>query len=53
LAFTGAGAGLWLLGISGFVLINLGVVILTLYYRPSEMLAFAGRRVFRFFGGHR
>jgi hypothetical protein len=53
LAFTGAGSGLWLLGISGVVLINLGVVVLTLYYRPREMLAFAGRRVVRLFGGHR
>jgi hypothetical protein len=53
LAFTGVGSGLWLLGISGVVLINLGVVVLTLYYRPREMLVFAGRRVVRLLGRQR
>lgn len=53
LAFTGAGRGLWLLGISGLVLINLGVLVLTLYYRPREMLALVGRRSRRELGSHR
>jgi Neocarzinostatin family len=50
LAFTGVGPGLWLLGVSGLVLINLGVVALALYYRPREMLAVAGRGVLRLVG---
>jgi hypothetical protein len=53
LAFTGIGPGLWLLGISGLVLINLGILVLTLYYRPREMLALVGRRVLHRLDRHR
>jgi hypothetical protein len=51
LAFTGAGPGLWALAIGGFILIALGFVILSIYYRPRELFALAGRGVFRMFGG--
>jgi hypothetical protein len=50
LAFTGAGPGVWALAIGGFVLIDLGFLVLTIYYRPRELFAIAGRRVNRIFG---
>ena len=51
LAFTGPGPGVWVLAIGGLALINLGFLIMTMYYKPSEMLVLAGRRVLRTFGG--
>jgi hypothetical protein len=51
LAFTGPGPGVWVLAIGGLILINLGFLIMTIYYKPSEMLVLAGRRVRRTFGG--
>jgi hypothetical protein len=50
LAFTGPGPGIWVLGIGGFVLIDLGFLVLTIYYRPRELFAIAGRRVNHIFG---
>jgi hypothetical protein len=40
------------LAIGGLVLINLGFLIMTMYYKPSEMLVLVGRRVRRTFGGN-
>ncbi len=51
LAFTGPGPGLWVLAIGGIVLIDLGFLVLTIYYRPRQLFAMAGRRVNRIFGG--
>ena len=53
LAFTGPGPGVWVLAIGGVILINLGFLIMTMYYKPSEMLVLAGRRVRRAFGDSR
>jgi hypothetical protein len=50
LAFTGPGKGIWALAIGGFVLIDLGFLVVTIYYRPRELFAMAGRRINRIFG---
>jgi hypothetical protein len=51
LAFTGAGPGVWVLLVAGFVLIDLGFLVVTIYYRPRELFAMAGRRIHRVFRG--
>jgi hypothetical protein len=51
LAFTGPGHGVWALAIGGILLINLGFLVLTIYYRPRELFAMATRRVHRVVGG--
>jgi hypothetical protein len=50
LAFTGAGPGVWVLAIGGMLLLDLGFLVMTMYYRPRELLLVAGRRVSRIFG---
>jgi hypothetical protein len=51
LAFTGPGPDLWVLAIGGILLIDLGYLVLTIYYRPRELFALARRKVRRMFGG--
>jgi hypothetical protein len=51
LAFTGPGPGLWMLAIGGILLIDLGFLVLTIYYRPRQLFAIAGRKVHRMLGG--
>jgi hypothetical protein len=51
LAFTGAGPGVWATGIIGFLLLNLGFLVMLTYRRPRELTAIAGRRISRIFGG--
>jgi hypothetical protein len=51
LAFTGAGPGTWYTLLGGLLLLDLGFLILTLYYRPREMVQLLGRGVHRTFGG--
>jgi cell division septation protein DedD len=50
LAFTGPGPGIWALAIGGLILIDLGYLLLTSFYRPRELFAMAGRKVNRIFG---
>jgi hypothetical protein len=50
LAFTGPGHGVWALAIGGLLLINLGFLVLTIYYRPRELFAMATRRAHRIVG---
>ncbi len=50
LAFTGPGPGIWALAIGGLILIDLGYLLLTSFYRPRELFAMAGRRINRVFG---
>jgi hypothetical protein len=51
LAFTGAGRGVWATAIAGFVLLDLGFLVLLMYRRPKELLSLTGRRIKRIFGG--
>lgn len=44
LAFTGAGPDVWLLAFAGLILLDIGYLILTLYYRPRQLLALLLRR---------
>ena len=41
LAFTGAGPGVWIMALGGLFLLNLGFLVMTLYYRPRELLVVA------------
>jgi hypothetical protein len=50
LAFTGAGPGVWFMAAGGLLLLNLGFLVLTMYYRPRELMSGAGRRISRIFG---
>ena len=50
LAFTGAGPGLKVMAIGGLILINLGFLVMTLYYSPMEMVRLSRRRIARVFG---
>ena len=50
LAFTGSGPGVWRLLIGGIVLIDLGFLVVTIYYRPRELFAIARRRLNRILG---
>jgi hypothetical protein len=50
LAFTGAGPGVWFMAAGGLLLLNLGFLVLTMYYRPRELVSGAGRRISRIFG---
>jgi hypothetical protein len=51
LAFTGAGPGTWYTLLGGLLLLDLGFLILTLYYRPREMAEMLSRGVRKTFGG--
>jgi len=50
LAFTGAGPGVWWLFVGGIILIDLGFLVVTIYYRPRELFAMARRQTNRVFG---
>jgi hypothetical protein len=50
LAFTGSGPGVWALAVGGIILIDLGFLVVTIYYRPRELFAMARRRANRAFG---
>jgi hypothetical protein len=50
LAFTGSGPGVWALFVGGIVLIDLGFLVVTIYYRPRELFAMARRRANRILG---
>ncbi len=51
LAFTGAGPDTWYTLLGGLLLLDLGFLILTLYYRPREMVQMLSRGVHKTFGG--
>ena len=51
MAFTGAGPDTWYTLLGGLLLLDLGFLILTLYYRPREMVAMLTRGVHKTFGG--
>jgi hypothetical protein len=51
LAFTGAGPDTWLTILGGLLLLDLGFLVLTLYYRPRELAAMVGRGTGKLFGG--
>ena len=51
LAFTGAGPDTWYTLLGGLLLLDLGFLVLTLYYRPREMAALLTRGVHKAFGG--
>jgi hypothetical protein len=51
LAFTGAGPDTWYTLLGGLLLLDLGFLILTLYYRPREMVEILSRGVHKTFGG--
>ena len=51
LAFTGAGPDTWYTLLGGLLLLDLGFLILTLYYRPREMVEMLTRGVHKTFGG--
>lgn len=50
LAFTGSGPGVWALAVGGIILIDLGFLVVTIYYRPRELFAMARRRANRVLG---
>jgi hypothetical protein len=50
LAFTGAGPGVWFMAAGGLLLLDLGFLVLTMYYRPRELVSGTGRRISRSFG---
>jgi hypothetical protein len=51
LAFTGAGPDTWYMLLAGVLLLDLGFLVLTLYYRPRELMQMMRRGVSRTFGG--
>jgi len=50
LAFTGPGPGVWVMGIGGLMLLDIGFLVMTLFYRPRELLMVAGKRIVWVFG---
>ncbi len=50
LAFTGTGQDTWYTLLAALILLNLGFLLLTLYYRPRELLAMIRHGVGRTFG---
>ena len=51
LAFTGAGPGTWFILLGGLLLLDLGYLIMTMFYRPREFFIRAGHGVKQMFGG--
>jgi trimeric autotransporter adhesin len=49
LAFTGSGPGVWLTLLGGLLLLDLGYLVVTTFYRPRELALRASRGVRRFF----
>jgi hypothetical protein len=50
LAFTGVGNGVWVLAFAGVIFVNLGLLVMLMFYRPRELVSGAGRRISRIFG---
>jgi hypothetical protein len=50
LAFTGSGPGVWALAVGGIILIDLGFLVVTIYYKPRELFAMARRQTNRILG---
>ncbi len=51
LAFTGTGSGVWFTGLAGLLLLNLGFLMMTLYYHPRQIPSVVRREVRRLLGG--
>jgi len=51
LAFTGAGPGIWFTLLGGLLLLDLGYLMVTVFYRPREFLLRTGRTVRMMVGG--
>jgi len=51
LAFTGSGPDTWYTLVAALLLLNLGFLMLTLYYRPRELAGMMRRAVSKTFGG--
>ncbi|HLM96731.1 MAG TPA: hypothetical protein VK283_10480 [Acidimicrobiales bacterium] len=51
LAFTGAGPGIWFTLLGGLLLLDLGYLMVTVFYRPREFAHRLGRTVRTMFGG--
>ncbi len=51
LAFTGTGSGVWFTGLAGILLLNLGFLMMTLYYHPRQIPSVVRREVRRLLGG--
>jgi len=51
LAFTGAGPGIWFTLLGGLLLLDLGYLLVTVFYRPREFLLRTGRTVRMMVGG--
>jgi hypothetical protein len=49
LAFTGAGPGVWVTLLAGLLLLDLGYLIMTIFYRPRQLFLRAGREFGRIF----
>ena len=52
LAFTGAGPGMWFTLLGGLLLLDLGYLMITVFYRPREFAQRLGRTVRTMFGGN-
>jgi Neocarzinostatin family len=50
LAFTGAGHGLWFTLLGGLILLDLGYLVMTMFYRPRELARMVGRSFGKVFG---
>jgi hypothetical protein len=50
LAFTGAGPGLWFTLLGGLLLLDLGYLLVSLFYRPRDLALRVGREIRRFAG---
>jgi hypothetical protein len=50
LAFTGVGNGIWAAAFAGVIFVNLGLLVMLMFYRPRELASGAGRRISRIFG---
>jgi len=51
LAFTGSGPGIWFTLLAGLLLLDLGYLIMTMFYRPRELLVRVGHGMKQVFGG--
>ena len=51
LAFTGAGPGIWFTLLGGLLLLDLGYLVITTFYRPREFAARTARTIRMMVGG--
>jgi hypothetical protein len=51
LAFTGAGPGLWFILLAGLLLLDLGYLVVTAFYRPREFALRTRNEIRRMFRG--